>query len=460
MGSEWHVGRFGDLFAVPPRNGIHKGPEFQGRGVPVVKMGEVYHTDVIGDALRDLYDLAPDELRRLEVRSGDLLFCRTSLVPDGVGHCAMVGPLSTRTAFASNLIRVRLDPAKGSPRYWYYFFRSRVGHELLLTLARGTSVTTITGPDIAALEVDIPDLREQHRVAGLLGALDDKIELNRRMSQTLESMARALFKSWFVDFDPVRAKAEGRDTRLPGHLEAMFPNSLNHSDLGEVPMGWPTKTVGDLSRRIAMGPFGSDITVDNFVDSGVPVVRGMNLKAGFLDDEFAFVTMAKADALRNANAFPGDIVITHRGTLGQVGLIPEMSRYPRYVVSQSQMLLSSDRELARPAYLYQYLRSPIGQHALLASASQTGVPAIARPTTSLRAIRVLAPPIDLQSEFERLVDLWISRVNRLGSERLALIDARDTLLPRLLDRGVAQTRVGTPMDDTRLLGLRASGGAA
>ena len=177
----------------------------------------------------------------MSVRDGDLLFCRTSLVPDGVGHSALVRSLSEPTVFASNLIRVRLDLQRAEPRYWLYYFRSPEGKYGLLSLARGTSVTTITGPDISSLSVPLPPLEEQHAIARVLGALDDKIELNRRMSETLEEMARALFRSWFVDFDPVRAKAEGRPSGLPPDLDALFPASFEASELGEIPAGWEVR---------------------------------------------------------------------------------------------------------------------------------------------------------------------------------------------------------------------------
>ena len=93
----------------------------------------------------------------------------------------------------------------------------------------------------------IPPLGEQRAIARVLGALDDKIELNRRMSETLEEMARALFRSWFVDFDPVRAKAEGRPSGLPPDLDALFPASFEASELGEIPAGWEVKTLGDVA---------------------------------------------------------------------------------------------------------------------------------------------------------------------------------------------------------------------
>jgi len=204
-------------------------------------------------------------------------------------------------------------------------------------------------------------------------------------TRQISVLLQALFKSWFVDFGPVRAKAESRDPGLPKPIADLFPARLQDSGLGEIPEGWRVASVGDVCRRIAMGPFGSDIKTDNFVDFGVPVVRGANLTNGFVEDSFVFVSEEKADQLRNANAFSGDIVITHRGTLGQVGLIPERSLFPRYVVSQSQMLLSVNQDVATPRYVYEFLRSFSGQHALLANTSQTGVPAIARPTSSVRA---------------------------------------------------------------------------
>lgn len=282
------------------------------------------------------------------------------------------------------------------------------------------------------MRIVAPDVREQRAIASILGALDDKIELNRRMNETLEAMARALFKSWFVDFDPVRARAEGRSFVLPQEIASYVPETFEETELGLVPNGWCVVSVGELCSRVAMGPFGSDIKTDNFVEAGVPVVRGSNLVDGFVEEAFVFLTEQKADELRNANAFPGNIVITHRGTLGQVGLIPIGSRFPRYVVSQSQMLLAVDMAVATPRYLYEFLRSAFGQHSLLANTSQTGVPAIARPTTSVKAIRIVKPPIEVLRGFDKVVDPLYTRRDHCVSESRTLANLRDTLLPKLI----------------------------
>ena len=103
------------------------------------------------------------------------------------------------------------------------------------------------------MEVAVPQLPEQRAIAHTLGTLDDKIELNRRMNETLEAIARTLFKSWFVDFDPVRAKAEGRDPGLPPHLAALFPDRFEGSELGEIPAGWRADTVEGICESITSG---------------------------------------------------------------------------------------------------------------------------------------------------------------------------------------------------------------
>ena len=151
------------------------------------------------------------------------------------------------------------------------------------------------------------------------------------------------------------------------------------------------------ANALAMGPFGSNIKSDNFVPTGVPVIRGINLSNGrFHSDGFVFITEEKADELKSANVFPEDIVFTHRGTLGQVGIIPRDSKYPRYVISQSQMKLTCDKEKAVPLYVYYFFHSPQGQNALLSNTSTTGVPAIARPLSSLKQITIPLPSIDEQ----------------------------------------------------------------
>ena len=166
---------------------------------------------------------------------------------------------------------------------------------------------------------------------------------------------------------------------------------------------WKEYTIDELQApvkgAIAMGPFGSRIKAENFVTEGVPIIKGAQLHGAYvLDEGFDYLTAEKAEELKSAQAVRGDLVITHRGTIGQVSLIPENSKYEKYIVSQSQLKVSLDHTKVNPYFINYFFRSHIGQHRLLANASQVGVPAIAKASTSVKAILVPCPSLDEQQQ--------------------------------------------------------------
>lgn len=171
---------------------------------------------------------------------------------------------------------------------------------------------------------------------------------------------------------------------------------------GRLGMKFKTIKIADLISDISMGPFGSNIKVECFVDEGIPVLNGSNLEGFVLkENSFRYVTKEKADSLGKANAHRGDIVITHRGTLGQIVFIPQNSLYDRYIISQSQFRVRCN-ERVLPEYLVYYFHTRIGQYKLLSNASQVGVPALARATTTFRSIEIEVPDMEIQ---RKIVDL-------------------------------------------------------
>ncbi|MCR4901077.1 MAG: restriction endonuclease subunit S [Treponema sp.] len=166
---------------------------------------------------------------------------------------------------------------------------------------------------------------------------------------------------------------------------------------------WKEYEMSELIEEISMGPFGSNIKVECFMDSGVPVLNGSNL-VGFRlnEDTFNYVTEEKATSLGKANAYRGDIVITHRGTLGQIVYIPQNSKYSRYVISQSQFRVRCNEKVI-PEYLVYYFHSRLGQHKLLSNASQVGVPSLARPTSTFQKLTISIPPIAKQKEIVKIL---------------------------------------------------------
>ena len=166
---------------------------------------------------------------------------------------------------------------------------------------------------------------------------------------------------------------------------------------------WKEYELSELIDEISMGPFGSNIKVECFTDSGVPVLNGSNLVGLKLnEDKFNYVTEEKAASLGKANAYRNDIVITHRGTLGQIVYIPQNSKYDHYVISQSQFRVRCNQKVL-PEYLVYYFHTRIGQHQLLSNASQVGVPALARPTTTFQKLRVVLPPLPTQQKIAAIL---------------------------------------------------------
>lgn len=175
-------------------------------------------------------------------------------------------------------------------------------------------------------------------------------------------------------------------------------------------MKFDSYKISDLISEIAMGPFGSNIKVDCFVDHGIPVLNGSNLDGFELkEDSFRFVTEEKADSLKRSNAYRGDVVITHRGTLGQISYIPVTSQYDRYVISQSQFRIRCNEKIL-PEYLVYYFHTKVGQYQLLSNASQVGVPALARPTSTFQQLEIVIPEIEIQKKIVNILNALQSKI--------------------------------------------------
>ena len=220
----------------------------RGFGTKMVNMGELFAHARLDSVPMDRVPLSESEAERFLLERGDLLFARQSLVLEGAGKCSLFVGDDEPVTFESHVTRVRLDQRIASPSYYFYYFRSHHGRSVVRAIVeQGAGASGIRGSDLVTLDVLWQPLPEQRAIAHILGALDDKIELNRRMNATLEAMARALFRSWFVDFDPVRAKMAGRDTGLPKEIADLFPDRLVDSELGELPDGWTAGTLGDVA---------------------------------------------------------------------------------------------------------------------------------------------------------------------------------------------------------------------
>jgi type I restriction enzyme S subunit len=249
--AEWRrvkIEEVAERVAMGPFGSSIKVETFAPSGVPVIS-GQHLHGSKVSDrsGFNFITEQHADRLKSANVRPGDVIFTHAG----NIGQVAYIAESSEfdRYVISQRQFYMRCDPDKVIPAFVVAYFKTPEGRHQLLANTSQVGVPSIARPVtyLRTLEIPLPPLSTQRAIAHVLGTLDDKIELNRRMSETLEAMARALFKSWFVDFDPVRAKAEGRDLGLPKYLNDLFPSRFVTSALGRIPVGWETARFGDVA---------------------------------------------------------------------------------------------------------------------------------------------------------------------------------------------------------------------
>lgn len=290
----------------------------------------------------------------------------------------------------------------------------------------GTKMPRTSFKVIGSYRISLPPLPEQRRIAAVLSIIDEAIEKTEALIDKLRQVNAGLMQDLLT---------KGIDEE--GRVRSEETHAFKDSEIGRVPAEWEIVKIDQVKARrknaIAMGPFGSDITVDNFVESGIPVIRGQNLATHYVNGTgFVYISPKKADQLAACNACKDDIVITHRGTIGQVSIIPQDSKYDRYVVSQSQMKLTCDANLANPYFVNFYFNSELGRRRLLFRAGYTGVPAIGQPITSLKGLFVPKPGLMEQRRINSILYAADDRIAREEAFRDKLLAMKKGLMADLL----------------------------
>ena len=389
--------------------------EFDSEGVAFIRAADMDAGRVLFDRASKINTLARQRIRKGVGAPGDILLShkgtvgKVSIVPDDAPPFVC----SPQTTFWRCL-----DEGILNPRYLYAFLRSPTFASQLAIRAGETDMAPyVSLTSQRALEITVPPLPEQQAIAHIVGTLDDKIELNRRMSQTLEAMARALFKSWFVDFDPVRAKMEGRDTGLPKRIAELFPARLVDSELGEIPEGWklkPLDSVANFQNGLALQKFRPSQG-----EARLPVVKIAQLRAGEAsNEEWASATIKPECIIDN-----GDVVFSWSGSL-----LVQTWCGGRAALNQHLFKVTSERY---PKWFYLHsILSHLPEFQRIASGKATTMGHIKRH--HLTDAACVVPPDDVIAQVPDMLEELPERavVNELECRTLATL--RDTLLPKLV----------------------------
>jgi type I restriction enzyme, S subunit len=469
VGRGWTVQSrsFKELFGIPLRNGLTKPKAVRGAGTKMVNMGELFANPRIANIAMDRVPLNQAERSSSLLAAGDLLFARQSLVLSGAGKCSIFVGDDEDVCFESHVIRCRLNQELADPHFYYYFFSSPVGRTLMESIVeQGAGASGIRGSDLAELSVPWIDSTIQRCIAGVLSQIDDKIALNRRINQTLEAMAQAIFKSWFVDFDPVKAKIaakqEGRDplraamSAISGKLDAeldalpceqyeqlattaaLFPDEMEESELGEIPKGWEVVSLYDTADYLN----GAAFRASDFSEAteALPIIKIAELKQGVnsgtkrtlkeIDQKYK---IESGDVLYSWSGSPDTSLEVFRW-FGDKGLLNQ------------HIFKLSFTQLGQREYTYYLLKEikPI----LVATATQKQTTGLGHITVAdMKRIKVTRPKLTELIHFtKQLIQIYATTANH-ERQSITLAALRDTLISKLLSGELSVAGIAPVIDE-------------
>ena len=396
-----------------------KNEELASSGLPFARAGN------INDGFRfDDADHFPEEsLARVGNKvsqPGDVVFTSKGTV----GRFAFVRATTPRFVYSPQLCFWRsLDHEAIDPQFLYYWMFGREFFVQFKGVAGQTDMAEyVSLTDQRRMHITIPPLPEQRAIAHLLGTLDDKIELNRRMNETLEAMARALFKSWFVDFDPMRAKAKGRDPGLPKSIADIFPDRFEDSELGEIPSGWGVGRFGDVVEQLRDQENPLSATDAQFSHYSIPAF-----------DEGQWPKTELGESIKSLKSrVPLGVILLSK-------LNPEIERVwlvdirsgERAVCSTEFLVLRARSPFTR-SYAYCLARSPVFRQQIESLVTGTSKSHQRAQVDAILNLGVFVPPSPIVEAFERSASSLLTRTLGGRRESSNLTALRDALLPKLI----------------------------
>jgi type I restriction enzyme S subunit len=472
MSSDWPLISIDEIkadsksaIAIGPFGSNMKSDCYVNEGVPVIRGTNITGGPTFqGEFVHITQELA-DKLKSSNVNQYDLVFPHRG----SIGEVGIILD-DTRYVISSSLMKLTCDRSKVSPKFLYYFFKSSLGRHELLKNASQVGTPGIGQPlaSLKSIELKLPPLEIQNKIEEILTSLDEKIELNRQANQTLEQIAQAIFKSWFVDFEPVKAKMAAKQAgataeqieqtaicaisgKTPEQLAqldpqtlqqlkttaAVFPDALVDSDLGEIPEGWEAKAFGDLLLHTIGGDWGQDEPDEKHTEM-VKILRGTDLPNIYQgNDERVPIRYVESKKLESRKLQVGDIVIEVSGgskdqptgrSLFMTDEIVKRLGLPLEPASFCRLFRPLDVQVGLMLGLHLQKIYADGKTWLYQNQS-TGISNF-QTTVFLEKELVLLPSEKVIKAFFQTVMPFVKQIT--SAENKHLMELRDSLLPKLL----------------------------
>ena len=359
--------------------------------------------------------------KKYRLHSGDIVVARTGASTGASMYIKKPPP----AVFASYLVRLQAKSGFDSRFLAYYLKSPQFWGFIRGVLGDKSAQPNASASTMSAAPLRAPrDKTEQRAIAHILGTLDDKIELNRRMNETLEAMARALFKSWFVDFDPVRAKMEGRDTGLPKHLADLFPDRLVDSELGEIPEGWEISPVGeevDVVGGATPSTKESAYWNDGHHHWATPKDLS-NLLVPVLLDTDRKITDAGVKKITSGLLPVGTVLLSSRAPIGYLAIAAVPT-----AINQGFIAMICEKRLPNLYVLFWCYETLDHIKGIAGGSTFAEI-----NKKAFRPIPILVPPAEALAAYEGSAHLLYDRIVANTKESVLLISLRNTLLPKLV----------------------------
>jgi type I restriction enzyme S subunit len=400
-----------------------KNEELGGDGLIFLRAGHVTDTHIDFEGVERFHVTVEPRVQSKVAKPGDAVVTTKG---NSTGRTTYVTPSMPPFVYSPHLSYWRsLDPGRVAGGFLRYWSKSPEFTEQLAGMKASTDMAPyLSLIDQKRLEITLPPIGEQLAIAHILGTLDEKIELNRRMNETLEAMARALFKSWFVDFDPVRAKAEGRDPGLPKPLADLFPTRLVDSELGEIPEGWEVKPIGELADVV--GGTTPKTERPEYWDGGThhwvtpKDLSGLSMPV-LLDTERR-ITDAGLAQISSGLLPKGTVLLSSRAPIGYLAITEVPVAVNQGFIAMKPRPGTSNLFLLRWANA---AHDEIVSHA-------NGSTFLEISKSSFRPVRTVSPSVPVMQAFDRLTRPMYLKVVEHERETQSLVALRNALLPKLL----------------------------
>ena len=420
--NDWDAVRLADVTSLISTGATPRGGKrvYQSEGISLIRSQNVYDHEFTPEGLAYIDDSAAYKLRRVNVEKDDVLL---NITGDSIARCCIVPKWVLPARVNQHVAIIRPSDKLNSIFLQKYLSHPQVKAYMLRHDSGGTR-KAITKGHIGSFLIPLPPLDEQNRIAHILGTLDEKIELNRQMNETLEAIARAIFKSWFVDFDPVRAKLEGRKpVGMDSETAALFPSAFQDSALGQIPKGWEVDQVKNRASRIQYG-FTQSASEKPVGPKFLRITDIASRKLNWASVPFCHITEKDHDKYKLQE---GDILVARTGaTTGANIYIVD----PPDAVFASYLVRIQFHDLSIGRVVGEFMSSQAYDNYVASCISGS-----AQPNANaqlLSAVEFVFPPPEIAKRFYEKVQALDKRRVANDRQSVTLSQIRDTLLPKLL----------------------------